>query len=80
MLQWCFFGCVENIKHIATQALHLLEFSVDWKKYYWESMLNWGLRWVEHGILSSPKVATTMSKIDRKLFVQEGGLPYADVP
>jgi len=43
-------------------------------------MLNWGLRWVEHGILLSLKVMTTKPKIDRKLFVHEGGLPCDDVP
>lgn len=79
MLQWCFFGCVEKIKHITTQALHLLEFLEDWKRYSWKSMLNWVLRWVKYGILSSPEATTTMSKIDQKLFVHEGGLPYDDV-
>jgi protein-L-isoaspartate(D-aspartate) O-methyltransferase len=43
-------------------------------------MLDWGLGWVEHGILSSPEAAAAMSKIDRKLFVPEGGLPYDDAP
>jgi protein-L-isoaspartate O-methyltransferase len=43
-------------------------------------MLDWDLGWVEHGILSSPEAAAAMSKIDRKLFVPEGGLPYDDAP
>ncbi|KAH8948972.1 hypothetical protein BDL97_10G005800 [Sphagnum fallax] len=34
----------------------------------------------KHGILSSPEAAAAMSKIDRKLFVPEGGLPYDDAP
>lgn len=37
MLQGCSFGCVhstvEKIKHLATKALHPLEFLVDWKRY-----------------------------------------------
>jgi hypothetical protein len=37
MLQGCYLGCVhstvEKIKHIATQALHPLEFLVYWKRY-----------------------------------------------
>jgi len=34
----------------------------------------------KHGILSSPEAAAAMSKIDRKLFVPEDGLPYNDAP
>ncbi len=35
MLQGCSFvhSTVEKIKHLATQALHPLEFLVDWKRY-----------------------------------------------
>jgi protein-L-isoaspartate(D-aspartate) O-methyltransferase len=39
-----------------------------------------GLGVAEHGILSSPEAAAAMSKIDRKLFVPEDGLPYNDAP